>query len=125
MWRICQVSVLSVAIDLFYTALRSFHIRNLVKDIVKDTFSKVANSPVNLFFDVTPLGKVLKIFNSEINRFSEGLYNPILTLPYLLCKVLLVIKIMLQLGSFDILIFLLATAWLIYQVALPFLHFEN
>ena len=83
------------------------------------------HAPVNLFFDVTPLGKVLKIFNSEINRFSEGLYHPLINLPYLICHVLLVVKLMLQLGSFDILILLSVTAWLGYQVALPFLHFEN
>jgi len=68
--RICMISLFGVATNLVYTAARSIRIRSLAKDIVKETFARVVQAPVNLFFDVTPLGKVLKVFNSEINRFS-------------------------------------------------------
>ena len=114
-----------VVINLVYTAVRNVYIRYLAKDIVKDTFEKVIHAPVSSFFDVTPLGKILKIFSSEINRFSEGLYHPLIDLPYKVCHIILVVKLMVQVGSFDVLILLAVTFYLIYRVALPFLYFEN
>lgn len=38
------------------------HERHMGNRIVNDTLSHVLMAPVNLFFDVTPVGKILKIF---------------------------------------------------------------
>ena len=51
--------------------------RNIGGGVLKDTLRKVLFAPVNTFFDVTPIGKILKIFQQEINIFREEMLYPI------------------------------------------------
>jgi len=42
----------------------SRHVLSFTKQIHEDMLSKVLNAPINLYFDVTPIGRIL-------NRFSK------------------------------------------------------
>ena len=41
----------------------------------KDTLKRVLFAPVNTFFDVTPIGKVLKVYVEDMEKFYTGLID--------------------------------------------------
>jgi len=43
--------------------------RSIGRDVHKVTLRRVLLAPVNTFFDVTPLGKIVQIFMSDLNVF--------------------------------------------------------
>ncbi len=45
--------------------------------IVNTTLKKVLEAPVNLFFDVTPIGKILQIFTEDMEVFRGHLIDPL------------------------------------------------
>ena len=40
------------------------------REIHLSTLRKILLAPINLFFDVTPIGKILQIFTKDMNVFS-------------------------------------------------------
>ena len=47
---------------------------DMSKGFHTDIMSKVMNAPVNTFFDVTPVGKVLVRFSKDLEVFRGGLF---------------------------------------------------
>jgi ABC-type multidrug transport system fused ATPase/permease subunit len=43
----------------------------------QDLLSKVTKAPVNLFFDVTPMGKLMSNFTSDINKTNSRFFDPV------------------------------------------------
>ena len=48
------------------------------KSLHKSTLKSVFNAPVNLFFDVTPLGRILTNFTMDIGRCDRTFFNHII-----------------------------------------------
>ena len=46
-------------------------------NVHKETLKRILLAPVNNFFDVTPIGKILNIFTSNMNVFYGELFDPI------------------------------------------------
>ena len=44
------------------------------KTIHNSLLKKVLNAPVNLYFDITPVGKLLKYFTSDIGRIDRAFF---------------------------------------------------
>ena len=69
MTRILVVSLLSIVLnkvrDLVFHRVK----RSIGRDVHRVTLRRVLLAPVNIFFDVTPLGKIIKIFQSDLNVF--------------------------------------------------------
>jgi len=57
-------------------------------------------APVNLFFDVTPVGKILKIFNEEINIFKGQLFEPLKHCIGMGSHVVVVVSVMFAVGGY-------------------------
>ncbi len=62
----------------------------------------VIKAPINLFFDVTPLGKIIQIFSKDINIFSDRLFDPIIESVPRICNLILIIKLMIEIGGLSI-----------------------
>ena len=70
-------------------------------EIVSSTLRKVLLAPVNLFFDITPVGKILNIFQSEIHIFRHHLFDPLQHIIGMCSHVVLVCSVMLSLGFWE------------------------
>ena len=78
--------------------------RGMGRGIVKSTLKHVLLAPINLFFDVTPLGKILGIFQDEINIFRQGLFKPLRDTAIPAITVFYNIALMMQIGIWETLI---------------------
>jgi len=48
----------------------------MAREFHKNLLARVVNAPVNLFFDVTPMGKLLENFTIDLNR-TGNFFQPI------------------------------------------------
>ena len=80
------------------------HHRHLGADILKTTLKRVLLAPVNTFFDITPVGKILRIFQDEINIFRNHLFDPLKHICGMLSHVVVVVSLMLTIGFWETLI---------------------
>jgi hypothetical protein len=71
-------AAIATTITVFLANFRNFIVkryeRHMGGDILKVTLRRVLLAPVNTFFDITPVGKILKIFQDEINIFRNHLF---------------------------------------------------
>lgn len=100
--------------------------RSIGRDVHKVTLRRVLLAPVNTFFDVTPLGKIVQIFMSDLNVF----YGQVLDAPRgcfeMLSHVFVVFSAMFAIGSPYIMIpFLAVMMYLGRQVSKPYTHADN
>jgi len=69
MSKIAFVGILSLVLnrirELIFTRVK----RSIGRDVHRITLKRVLLAPVNTFFDVTPLGKIVNIFMSDLNVF--------------------------------------------------------
>ena len=60
------------ALNIFFHQVKEYWLfsqkRSISHGIVSKTMKSIFAAPVNLFFDVTPIGKILQIFNEDMNR---------------------------------------------------------
>ena len=70
-----KISLLSTIVLVFLTTAFSLADRKMDRKIgqgiVIFTLQKVLQAPINLFFDVTPIGKILSIFDEDVHIFQE------------------------------------------------------
>lgn len=50
---------------------------NMSRTLHNRLLTKVLNAPINLYFDVTPLGKLLKNFTEDIGRTDRAFFHHI------------------------------------------------
>jgi ABC-type multidrug transport system fused ATPase/permease subunit len=63
------------------------------KKLHEEMIKKVGNAPINLYFDVTPIGRVLNKFSSDLNDLSNMfgmMFGAELAMFYSLLKVVIV-----------------------------------
>ena len=69
MKKIFFVSLVGIAIQI----AKSFYLRQRKRymgvKVHQDTLSRIMKAPVNLFFDVTPIGRILRIFTVDMSVF--------------------------------------------------------
>lgn len=95
-------AAIATTVTVFLGNLRNLvvkrHERHMGGDILKVTLNRVLLAPVNTFFDVTPVGKILKIFQEEINIFRNHLFDPLKHVIGMLSHVVVVLSTMFLIG---------------------------
>ena len=91
-------TTVSVGLANFRNLVVKRHERHMGGDILKVTLKRVLLAPVNTFFDVTPVGKILKIFQEEINIFRNHLFDPLKHIIGMLSHVVVVLSTMFLIG---------------------------
>ena len=91
-------TTVTVVLGNFRNLVVKRHERHMGGDILKVTLKRVLLAPVNTFFDVTPVGKILKIFQEEINIFRNHLFDPLKHIIGMLSHVVVVLSTMFLIG---------------------------
>ena len=99
--------------------------RNMSVGIQKSTLTKILEAPINLFFDVTPIGKVLSIFNDDMNVFRGEIIDPLSYCMDMLSHVVVVTTFMVSLGSWEVFFGFAIMGFLAVKIATPYLHADN
>ena len=82
------------------------------------------NAPINLFFDVTPVGKIFKRFSDDIHVFNGAIFHGFRRIFGDVTYLIFIFSLLLQFSSW-ILVFTLALILICYQVVKPFLYVDN
>lgn len=118
-------TVLCVFMGTFNSLMMRWVGRRIGQGIFKETLRKVLLAPVNTFFDVTPVGKILKIFQEEINIFNEGLLSPFEYMSDSVSHVVVVSSFMFALGFWETLAGFTVLALLLQRVVPYYLSSDN
>lgn len=94
-------------------------------DVVRSSLEKILMAPVNLFFDVTPLGKILQIFTEDINVLKGEILEPLKHCMNMLSHVIVVLSIIIALGSWEVYIGLSVLVYCINYCIWPYLSADN
>ena len=99
--------------------------RYMAHDITKTTLQKILEAPVNLFFDVTPIGKILDIFNGDMNVFRGEILDGFSHCMHMISHVIVVITMILRIGSWEVLVGFSVMMLLSYKISTPYMHADN
>ena len=125
MWRIYLVSVAGILFDCakdYYNERRN---RTMGVDIHRSTLHKIFLAPVNLFFDVTPIGKVLKIFNEDMHVFQGRFVDTLRCVNDIGSHVVVVFSILTVLSTWDVLFGFLLVLYVMMKISRPYLSADN
>ena len=70
--RVLILSVGGGLFSAFVTLLVSTATMRIARIVHNNMIKKVANAPINLYFDKTPSGRILNRFSSDINKIDPG-----------------------------------------------------
>ena len=90
------------------------------------TIKRILLAPVNIFFDVTPIGKIMRIFTEDLNVF----FGQVLDLPKrimnLLVSIFVSISIMFSIGGYEYVIpCIIVMFMLMHKFSVPFAKLDN
>ena len=91
----------------------------------RELIYRVFQAPVNLFFDVTPLGKILLIFNEDLQKFNNLAIECTRRNLEMLAHLVVVLWILLSLSDWYIYLILAFMVYMIYIVAYPYMCADN
>ena len=74
------MSVLSLVLKTIYSYWCAQNNRKVGFVVEKETLTKIIFAPVNLFFDITPLGKIYQIFINEMHAIYGEAFDKYLTI---------------------------------------------
>ena len=114
-----MVSSVGVILAQFRGLVQHQYLNRIGNDIINSTVARVLKAPINLFFDVTPIGKILKIFNEEIHVFRGGIIHPMIGCVEMTCHVIVVMSTMFAICSWQTVLGLCVIAF-IFSKLIPF-----
>ena len=89
------------------------------------TLKRVIFASINLFYDVTPIGKIMSIYSTDVNIFAAVLFNPIIGMMEGISKTIVVISLFLMIANWlNVLIVLSLMFMVMYQISQPFLRLD-
>lgn len=126
MQTLAAVSLVGLALgtarDLLMTRMK----RRVGANVHKETLERVLLAPVNIFFDVTPVGKILNIFTRSMNVFYGEIVEPIKHMMNMASHVLVVFYFLFTIGDWHILAPVLGLMfWLMRRISTPYLYCDN
>ena len=69
MTRIACIGFLGLVLDTAYERFYDWRKTVIRHSVHRETLKSVLLAPINLFFDVTPLGKIISIFTEDLDVF--------------------------------------------------------
>lgn len=124
--RIAFVGLLGLVLhkikDIIFTKVK----RAIGRDVHRVTLRRVLLAPVNTFFDVTPLGKIVNIFMSNLNVF----YGQVLDAPRgifeMLSHVMVVFSMLFAIGNWYMLVPMVCMMLVVgRKIAKPYTYADN
>ena len=90
------------------------------------TLKRILLAPVNIFFDVTPLGKIMRIFTEDLNVFFGQILDVPKRMMDLVCSIFVSISLMFTIGGYEYVIpSIIVMFWLMHKLSVPFEKLDN
>ena len=125
MGKLASVGFTGLALMTLYDVMLTLMKRKFGGGVHKQTLRQILLAPVNNFFDVTPIGKILNIFTRNMNVFYGELLEPVDEMLNMASHLIVVIGCLLAIGSWSIVLpGLFVTFWLMREIARPYLIAE-
>ena len=126
MSRMAIIGVLQMVLHKIRHILFDRFKRSIGKDVHRVTLRRVLQAPVNTFFDVTPLGKIVNIFMGNLRVF----YGEVLDAPNgifeMLSHVFVVLSVMFAIGNVCFLVPMLGLMLIVgRQISKPYTYADN
>ena len=102
----------------------SYRGKNMGKDVHESLLTRVLNAPINLFFDITPVGKVFQRFADDIEVFRGRLLQGFSRVFGMVTWVFVIIGFMISISRWALL-FAIALAYFCYHISKPYLYADN
>lgn len=99
--------------------------KSLGVEIHRKTLLKIFLAPVNLFFDITPIGKILKIFTDDMHVFQGRMIDTLQGVIGIGSHIVVVFSILTVLSTWDICLGFLLVLYLMLKISKPFLRADN
>ena len=125
MMTLAIISIIGLTLRTLHAHVFDQRRRAIGRDVHKDTLKRILRAPVNIFFDVTPIGKIMQIFTEDLHVFYGRILDAPKEIINLLCEILVSISIMFAIGSFFVPPLLGLMAYLMYCICKPFLYADN
>ena len=121
----------------FFVCLGNLIVRNITdfmiankkrimgREIHESTLKKIMFAPVNLFFDVTPMGKIIQIFTKDIKVLDGQILEPLKHCMEMLSHVIVVFSILIAIGSWEVFVVLGLMFWIMSGFISPYMHADN
>ena len=90
-----------------------------------ETLKRILLAPVNMFFDVTPIGKILGIFSDDITVFYGRILDAPNHMMEMLSHVIVVLSIMGMICDWYIFVILGFMVYLMTKISTPYLYADN
>ena len=108
--------------DIFFTKAK----RSMGKDVHKVTLRRVLLAPVNTFFDVTPMGKIMNIFMGNLNVFEHQVLEAPNRIFEMLSHMIVVFSMMFAFGNWFILLPLIGMMLVLgRKISKPYIYADN
>lgn len=126
MTRIAVVGFASLILNKIREIIFTKAKRSMGKDVHKVTLKRVLLAPVNTFFDVTPMGKIMNIFMDNLNVFEHQVLEAPKSIFEMLSHVLVVFSMMFAIGNWLILVPLIAMMLILgRKISKPYIYADN
>ena len=123
-WKLTKYALTGALVNLAVEAFISLKAKQMGKNVHASLLSKVMNAPINLFFDVTPVGKIFKRFSDDIHVFNGAIFHGFRRIFGEVTYLVFIFSLLLQFSSW-ILLFTLVLIFLCYHIVKPYLYIDN
>ena len=98
--------------------------KQMGKGVHLSLFAKVMSAPINLFFDITPVGKVFQRFSEDLHVFNGEVFHCFRHIMSQITYLLFLFHLLVSISSW-LLGFFLILSLLCYYVVRPYLAIDN
>ena len=93
MTKLAWLSVAGLALRTIHDYIFFKRGREIGRLVHNETLKKILFAKVNLFFDVTPIGKIITIFTSDLNIFYRAILDCPKEIMKLVCEVFVTLSL--------------------------------
>ena len=121
-YAMAMVGIVFEACKNYYNERRN---KSMGSEIHRMTLFKIFAAPVNLFFDITPIGKILKIFTDDMNVFNGRFVREIDIIIEIGSHIVVVFSVLTVLSTWDILFGFIFVIIIMGLISKPYLAADN
>lgn len=125
MTKLALISIVGLTLRTLHAHVFDQRRRAIGRDVHKETLQRILLAPVNKFFDVTPIGKIMQIFTEDLNVFYGRILDAPKEIFNLFCEIMLGLSIMFAVGRFYVPPLIGVMAYCMYYLARPYLYADN
>ena len=99
--------------------------REVGNGVHRETLNRILRAPINLFYDVTPIGKIMQIFTGDLRVFYGGVTDTPKHIINMIAEVMVSLFIILSIAEWPIWILIVIMFALGAKISQPYLHADN